>query len=92
MQINNGLIITWYKDSTYTTIASNTTVSKIINLPISFTQKQSIGIATFLLGSADNWARSEILFVQTNLTTAQMVLYCHDYSAIIAINALYIGF
>lgn len=91
MDINNGLVLQWYKDSTATSIAANTSIAKVINLPISI-NKNVIGIATFSSGCGDNWARSEILFAQTTKTTSTMRLYCHGYSAVLAINVLFIGY
>lgn len=91
IKFNNGLVLQWYKDSTATRIVAETVISKVINLPISI-NKNVIGIATFSIGSNDNWARSEILFAETTKTTSTMHLYCHNYSAIIAINVLFIGY
>lgn len=89
--INNGLVLQWYKDSTTTSIVADTIISKVINLPISI-NKNVIGIATFSSGSGANWARSEILFAKTTKTTSTMYLYCHGYSAVLAINVLFIGY
>ena len=91
LDINNGLVLQWYKDSTTTSIAANTKISKVINLPISI-NKNVIGIATFSSGSGNNWARSEILFAKTTTTTSTMQLYCHEHSAVLAINVLFIGY
>lgn len=89
--INNGLVLQWYKDSTTTSIVADTIISKVINLPISI-NRNVIGIATFYYGSEDNWARSEISFATTTKTTSTLNLYCHGYSAVIAINVLFIGY
>lgn len=89
--INNGLVLQWYKDSTTTSIVADTIISKVINLPISI-NKNVIGIATFSSGSGANWARSEILFAKTTKTTSTMRLHCHGYSAVLAINVLFIGY
>lgn len=88
---NNGLVLQWYKDSTATTIAADKIISKVITLPIGI-NKNVIGIATFSSGSGQSWARSEILFAKTTATTSTMYLYCHGYSAILAINVLFIGY
>lgn len=89
--LNNGLVLQWYRDSTATRIAAETVISKVINLPISI-NRNVIGIATFYYGSEDNWARSEISFATTTKTTSTLNLYCHGYSAVLAINVLFIGY
>lgn len=92
MGFNNKLILQWYKDSKAAIIGADTSTLKEIILPISFTQEQFIGVGTFSYYSGGNWARSEMLYRGTTLSKSQISLFCHQYTATLAINCLFIGY